>query len=972
MLNFRTLIVEDNPGDARLVQIMLQEATNMEFDITFAQRMSDATEICRTHNFDLIFLDLHLPDSDGIETLEQMNTAARQSPIIVMTGSDNIELGVMAMNAGAQDYLTKDQVDTDLLLRSLRYAVERKRVEAELNKINEALRFHVDNSPLAVLEWDHELIITRWSNRAEALFGWTTEEMLGEHIAECGLIRRDDYADVAQIIAELLMGEPRNILSSRNYTRDGNVVYVEWYNSASFNEQGELTSILSLVQDITERKLAEEDLEKLYRASSALLMSGNLVETSDTIVKTIAAEFTETDCSILLVNEDTWFLEPIARYSAFTQPEDERYSLESNVNLVTQAFYKHKHVYDPATQQDAPAPQSEIAIPLKDRDSVLAVLLIQSPHPNAFRERDIRVLTSFSRQAAQAMHNALLKEESDKNARELILLNRITAMAGSTVHPEQVLTITTRELGTALQVAHVVAIQTNTEERTVKVVAEYHDDKYYTSMGTTLPQDDPIARYLLRYKTPTLINNRSERLHFRDILKTFNLRHMRAILTIPLFSQGEIVASILLFSMQAERFSDNEVNLASSLAIAISPVLENSLLHEDLNRLIDLRTAQLRNANERMGAILNGSSDALILANPKGVIQQTNPAFNAIFRTELDDFYGQPIHVLAFRDDKQELQDAVTRTVQMHEPQRLTITGQRYDGSIFDMDVALAPVADADIALTGVVCSIRDITHIKDVERLKDSFISTVSHELRTPLTSVVLGAGNLERHYHKMDDEKRQGTIARIASQSNQLMLLIQDILELTKAGVVRNRDDFVEVDLNQAARSTLEQVMVQANEKSITVATEMCEKPLYICAAPQDFARIWNNLIGNAIKYTQRDGHILVRTGVISLQNGYITEANGITAESLNLPDDVSDGTLLIGQVEDNGQGVSAEDLELIFTRFYRGTAESTKIPGAGLGLTIVRELLNHYAGDIGAVSTVGQGSIFSFWVPIDKESA
>lgn len=147
---------------------------------------------------------------------------------------------------------------------------ERKRGEAALAEAKQRLEAHMDNSPLAVIEFDAQFRIARWSAEAERLFGWTAGEVLGRTVSDLRWVHEDDGDSVRRVVADMLSGErPRTKNVNRNYRKDGRVVYCEWYNSAIYDSQGRLTSILSQVLDITERKAAEENL----RSSQAQLRS---------------------------------------------------------------------------------------------------------------------------------------------------------------------------------------------------------------------------------------------------------------------------------------------------------------------------------------------------------------------------------------------------------------------------------------------------------------------------------------------------------------------------------------------------------------------------------------------------------------------------------------------------------------------------------------------------------------------------
>lgn len=140
---------------------------------------------------------------------------------------------------------------------------ERKRMEEGLRELSQRLTYHVENSPLAVIEWGADMRLIRWSGTAERVFGWRAEEVIGKRIEEFRWIYEEDEELVAEISARLKNGMSRQSFSAnRNYRRDGSVIHCEWYNSRLVDDSGKLRSILSLVLDVTERKRLEEELRK--------------------------------------------------------------------------------------------------------------------------------------------------------------------------------------------------------------------------------------------------------------------------------------------------------------------------------------------------------------------------------------------------------------------------------------------------------------------------------------------------------------------------------------------------------------------------------------------------------------------------------------------------------------------------------------------------------------------------------------
>jgi two-component system CheB/CheR fusion protein len=139
----KLLLVEDYPAQARLIREMLKEPTAGTFLVQHESRLDSALERLRQETFDVVLLDLGLPDSQGMETLMRVQTASGGLPILVLTGFDDESFALDAVRAGAQDYLVKGRFDGELLVRTIRYAVERKRAEEEVRRLNAELEGRV-------------------------------------------------------------------------------------------------------------------------------------------------------------------------------------------------------------------------------------------------------------------------------------------------------------------------------------------------------------------------------------------------------------------------------------------------------------------------------------------------------------------------------------------------------------------------------------------------------------------------------------------------------------------------------------------------------------------------------------------------------------------------------------------------------------------------------------------------------------
>jgi two-component system, cell cycle sensor histidine kinase and response regulator CckA len=194
------LLVEDNPGDRRLIREMLAEASDVAFDVQYADRLETAIKHLGENRVDVVLLDLGLPDSQGLETLGRIYAQVPDLPIVVLTGLNNEMVGVQAVNEGAQDYLIKGQVDTHLLRRTVRYALERKQADQRERRLQLQLSL---SSRLASLGLMVEGIAHEINNPLTCVIGFA-QMLAHEDIPQSAREDANRITDNAQRISDVM------------------------------------------------------------------------------------------------------------------------------------------------------------------------------------------------------------------------------------------------------------------------------------------------------------------------------------------------------------------------------------------------------------------------------------------------------------------------------------------------------------------------------------------------------------------------------------------------------------------------------------------------------------------------------------------------------------------------------------------------------------------------------------------------
>ena len=337
------------------------------------------------------------------------------------------------------------------------------------------------------------------------------------------------------------------------------------------------------------------------------------------------------------------------------------------------------------------------------------------------------------------------------------------------------------------------------------------------------------------------------------------------------------------------------------------------------------KRAQISEAERsRIETVINSIHDNVMILDVENIILLVNPAMCSSFGLDEKLVIGKPVLDVIQHPDLRALIMSNGNNDPLH----------HHEVNFPDGRVASAQLTA--IPEIGYAVTMQDITYLKEVDRVRNEVVHTVSHDLRSPLTSVI-GYTELIARAGSLN-EVQQDFLKRIQESVQHITTLINDLLELgsIEAGLDTRREW---VQLDGLLRYTLDMLQGQIKSKHIKVQTNIAQDIPAIKANPVRLRQVLDNVVGNAIKYSNKEGEVKI---------------------SIH-----SEGEQIILQVSDNGPGIPVQDQAHIFDKFYRGH-NMDKQEGSGLGLAIVKSIVDAHQGRIWVESNLGQGSTFFIVLP------
>lgn len=658
-------------------------------------------------------------------------------------------------------------------------------------------------------------------------------------------------------------------------------------------------------------------------------------------------------------------------------------------DIIFRSFHDSKIVIDscPDTAMQGPwylASCGVMALPLIVKDKATGVVVLQDPHPEERFSRSQQDLArALINQSAIALENARLyskirefnteleqlvaKRTSEVQAEKdrLRTVHEISTEISSTLDLDMLLDTSLNALAriTNVEYGSIMLLETDTGHL-VNRAALGHDS---VNTFTRFPIGTGIAGWVAQHKKPALINDvRSDSRWVPPPMTMTDTMSKQegSLVAVPLVAHSEILGVLTLSHSTPGYFNEDHLRLLTASAGAIAIGINNANMYNtifgEMERSSELLHRQQMETS-KMEAILQSLSVGVLVSDTYGGILSANQAAGRILQREIEDlFMGTTLHdvlahLLQQRVGDMPLDDLLAFPLDDHENPRFFESTLEVNMHIIRL--TMGPVLKDDGEMVGALLLMHDITREVESDRLKTEFIGTMSHELRTPMTAIkgftqLLAMGGLG----PVNDTQRE-FLSTIQNNAERMISMINDVLDITKIETGSIDLDLRPIHLAEALSSVVSDLQNLINGRGHTLSVNVPTTLPLVHADTSRLHQVLSNLLSNAAKYTPQGGEIWVDAHEVTNEN-LSDQARGRVSKDVRY---------VQVQIRDTGIGIAENELNLIFERFYR-TENQLKVEagGTGLGLSLVKPLVELLGGCIWVDSVMGEGSTFTFILP------
>jgi PAS domain S-box-containing protein len=620
-------------------------------------------------------------------------------------------------------------------------------------------------------------------------------------------------------------------------------------------------------------------------------------------------------------------------------------------------------------------PPSILAVPLMVGTKAIGMLSAQSYQINAYTGEDLQLLSTLANQAVVAIQNGRLFAETQRLAQELEqrviertaqlkreqqsteTLLRILTEVSSSLDLDRALNRTLSLLNEAIGAEQGTIMLLNPNDSLLHYRAGYgylSDRVEEGGRGFSLKIGEGLAGWVVQNREAALIDDL--RMDQRWVQSGSTSREHRSAIVAPLLVAEDVIGVLMVFHRDEHYFSPDSLNLVKAIASQVAVAINNAHLYELIRDQAERLGSMLRKEQEetsRSQAILEAVADGVLVTSANNHITFLNASIQKILDIKAERVMGQPLEDFGglFGKSSSKWMETIREWSQAPSAYQ---SGETYAEQLELGDGRIALVHLAPVILQndflGTVSIFRDITHEVEVDRLKSEFVATVSHELRTPMTAVKGYVDVLLMGAAGAVNENQSHFLNIVKNNVDRLNILVNDLLDISRIEAGRIILTPQSLDLREIAEDVVGDVLRRSQEegKSMALSLDAAKNLPRVIGDAERIRQVIDNLVDNAYHYTPENGTIKVSIHAVN-------------------------GTEVQVDVEDNGVGVAADDQERVFERFYRGEDPLVlATPGTGLGLPIVRQLVEMHNGKIWMKSEgiPGKGSVFSFTLPVQKD--
>lgn len=840
---------------------------------------------------------------------------------------------------------TQDYTEQYMIEQTLRTNENRYRAISELIT-DFAYSLTVDEKGIIHLDWITESFARMTGHSIESAYSW-------HHWKK--MFHPDDFQLVIDRIKNLVKGEPTT-LEVRLITKAGEIIWIRDHAHPIWDEKlGRVVSIIAATQNITEQYFAEVSLKTQALQQAIISEFGQLALKADTKPNTLFQEGVTLAAQILNV-EYCEFLEYDTTNSALILRAGIGWEDELIGTVLLDANDPYVQVLSNTSNQTVKLPSTfspKILEILEERQIVngIGVVIQGQTHPIGILAVHTTQTHKFSRDDAnflQAIANVFSAyieqqriQETERNQRAFAeAISEIASILTSTLDLDTVLeTLLTSLRGV---VEHDTSSILIIEDGVAKVAKHYGFEKYNVSSQALSEIAFPVKtnktiRDVIEKRQPIVRDNVHDDPNW---VFTESTRWIRANIAVPIIFGNEVLGIVDVDSETIGAFTEKDAQRLSAFAHHASIAIRNARRTTELSEQVAERTADLDFERRKLESILDASGEGILLVEDD-VIVYVNEALCVLTGYNEHQLIDQSVAHLLIEDEALPDWATIRSTLPAEHIGRHEHRIRCQDETYFDAALTVS-LANHPETIDYTVVIIRDISQERELNAKQSRFIANAAHELRSPIASL-----NTRLYMLRNDIDNRERHIemlARIVNRANNLVGKLLDLSRFANGVIVLNRQ---EVILQSLVKDVYEQLYPEATIKHFTFTYTAVDSPLRVFADPDRILQVVVILINNAMNYTPEKGEIAV------------------TLTTVEYDDTLSkDSSMAVISVKDNGAGIDSENIDFIFQPFSRATNEHI---GTGLGLSIAKEIMTLHEGDIRVTSTLGEGSIFSAYLPL-----